>query len=920
MAFLEVQCEDSGLRRAVERLLALEVESRKLFAPFSLEEETPWAGRRIGPYRILSPLGRGGMGVVYRAQRENDYQQDVALKLIRWELSEDKARRRFLVERQALAKLRHPNIARLYDGGSTEEGFPYLVMELIEGDSIDRYCDERELSIQRRLELFVQVCQAVDHAHRNRVVHCDIKASNVLVESDGVVKLLDFGIAKWLREDGGEFTETVTGTGDLRPMTPSYASPEQVLGGVITTATDIYSLGMLLYRLLCGRLPYDVENPPFGLAGAILEQEPRLASRSWALRESMDDSPSTEELALQRGAAPAQLRRQLQGDLDAIVLKALAKEPGARYRSAEDFALDIERHLEGVPVLARGEVWGYRLGRRLLRLIWPLDPRRRRERWVFFGAFLVLVCALGAAYLVHRPPPPCGNSERWLTGLWDPERQEEVQAAFLDTGAPFAESTWNRVERRLTEEAEAWVAMHTTACEATRIHGEQSEAILDARMTCLESRRRALGALVDLFDEADVAVVVRADAAFDGLGSIERCADLEQLTTLEPLPEDESVRSRIQEMEGRLEVQRLNFALRRPHDAEELDRLVARAQEIDYAPLLARAHFYRGKILGDGGMTPEAGIEDLETSLVAALAGGDRHLQPRIYAALTKIVSVRLGDLEAAERWSELALASLEALGSGWPTVEFEVADALGILHWKLGDEDVSLGWYQAALEQAIEMGSVPEQLRTRTNLGLFEGQRQQVEEALQRIEEAYGANHVLLSHPLLNLASFMVGNEGFEAALPKVRRSAALIESTYGESNADLGYPLLFLGQLLIELDRPRKALETLVRTRRVLEKHLGSEAQIFGDLFETLAEAHCELGQLEKALEFAALADPVLGRRPKGHISQQELLALQLELHLTLGNEAEARQAWRRLDELNRGVPPEWYRHPFRGVVCPG
>jgi non-specific serine/threonine protein kinase/serine/threonine-protein kinase len=318
-------------------------------------------GRRIGPYEVEGELGRGGMGVVLRAIRADDtYRKSVAIKLVPEAGLSDTARRRFLEERQILAHLDHPNIARLLDGGETEAGLPYLVMELVDGVRIDRYCDERGLGLAQRLELFIDVAGAVHYAHRNLVVHRDLKPPNILVTQDGVPKLLDFGIAR-LRHPEQEATVT-----DVRALTPEYASPEQAKGEALTIATDVYSLGVILYELLTGHRPYRLkaDSAPYVLA-AVAEQEAEAPSAAVTRPETRSEGGRTEpvdpeRIGRARGLSVSALRKRLQGDLDTILLKALRKEPGARYLSAEAFADDIRRYLDGKPVRARRPTMSYR--------------------------------------------------------------------------------------------------------------------------------------------------------------------------------------------------------------------------------------------------------------------------------------------------------------------------------------------------------------------------------------------------------------------------------------------------------------------------------------------------------------------------------------------------------------------------------
>jgi eukaryotic-like serine/threonine-protein kinase len=328
-------------------------------------------GRRLGAYQIVEPIGEGGMGAVYRAFRADDqYKKQVALKVIRGGEESGFVVSRFRNERQILASLDHPNIARLLDGGTTDEGAPYFVMELIEGQSLIRYCNDRQLPVVERMKLFLQVCSAVQFAHQRLIIHRDIKPGNILVTADGMPKLLDFGIAKILDSEAapGQFEPTMT---VVRLLTPGYASPEQIRGEVITTATDVYSLGVVLYELLTGSHPYRAPgDTPQKIAKAVCELEPRKPStvarrtNSAARFEVEDSTPAANS---NFSESPARLRKRLSGDLDNVILMALRKEPQRRYVSVEQFAEDIRRHLADLPVVARRDTIGYRTSKFITR-------------------------------------------------------------------------------------------------------------------------------------------------------------------------------------------------------------------------------------------------------------------------------------------------------------------------------------------------------------------------------------------------------------------------------------------------------------------------------------------------------------------------------------------------------------------------
>ena len=381
-AFLASACgTDQELRREVESLLAHRHKADTFMEAGAMDaaaqalaadglrnpmDASRWIGRLIPPYRCVAKIASGGMGDVFRAVRaDGTFDKQVAIKLIQGARSTDFFLSRFQNERQILATLDHPNIARLLDGGSTEEGLPYLVMEYIQGLPIDEFCTQKNLDTRERLELFRTVCSAVQFAHQNLVVHRDLKPSNILVTSEGVPKLLDFGIAKILnpadREDSAQQTMTL-----MRMLTPDYASPEQVRNEPISTVSDVYSLGVILYVLLTGQSPYRV---PIGSTEEMLKaicdvdpEKPSTASTRASPRDVTRTVPasSSSESSRSETEKRRKLQKILEGDLDIIVLKALRKEPRRRYASIDQFSEDSRRYLAGLPILAHKDTPGYR--------------------------------------------------------------------------------------------------------------------------------------------------------------------------------------------------------------------------------------------------------------------------------------------------------------------------------------------------------------------------------------------------------------------------------------------------------------------------------------------------------------------------------------------------------------------------------
>ncbi|NNE10119.1 MAG: serine/threonine protein kinase, partial [Gemmatimonadetes bacterium] len=503
-AFLMKSCGgDEALRAEVESLLAAHdkaegfLNTPPLDAELGLHEAVApedLSGRTIGSYRLLHKLGSGGTGTVYLAERADaEFEKSVAVKLIRRGMDTDHIIARFQNERRLLAALEHSNIARMIDGGVTDDGRPYLIMEYVDGVPIDRYCDAHEVSLAGRVALFRTVCAAVHHAHRNLIVHRDIKPGNVFVSSSGEVKLLDFGIAKVLDAEAGgsERTGGVTVTG-LRMMTPRYASPEQVTGQAITTATDVYSLGVVLYELLTGTRPYDLATGSAAeIERVIRDQEPVRPSAALERRLRDAKDPSASRRA-----------RRLAGDLDNILLKAMSKEPRARYGSAEQFADDLGRYLDRLPVSARPHTLGYRTAKFL----------RRNRALAATGAivFALLVGATTVTTTLYL------RSERALTEAESQRRKASRVSEFLQermsavdpvetqsgddvTVRELLREASDRIEQDLGEDPDVAAALHRTIGNTYKNLGEYEKAE--------EHRRAEIMLLEQMGAEDDPALV-----------------------------------------------------------------------------------------------------------------------------------------------------------------------------------------------------------------------------------------------------------------------------------------------------------------------------------------------------------------------------------------------------------------------------
>ena len=439
------------------------------------------AGLRVGPYRVVREAGHGGMGVVYLAERADDqYRSRVALKLMRgsaWAPTDDHLARRFLEERQILATLEHPGIARLLDGGVTDAGLPWFAMEYVEGTAIDRYCDEHRLTIDERLSLFCDVCDAVAFAHRNLVVHRDLKPSNIFVNERREVKLLDFGIAKLLaRIDGGADDAPPTQTA-VRALTPEYASPEQIRGDHVGTASDVYSLGVVLYELLTGQRPYVLgRRSPYEVERAVLD-------------EAIQPPSAT---------SPERLRRTLRGDLDAIVLSAMRKEPDRRYASADQLGGDLRRYLRRMPVMARRDGRAYRAGKFI----------RRHRAGVAAAALMAVVLVGFSAVTGVQSLRLRAQSERITI---ERDRARQVSAFLVDlfrSSDPFARAGPHTTVREVLDSGASRIDRD--------LRGQPEDRAELLRVMALSYLNLGLTAEARALLERAIAIPIRQHAVTDG--------------------------------------------------------------------------------------------------------------------------------------------------------------------------------------------------------------------------------------------------------------------------------------------------------------------------------------------------------------------------------------------------------------------
>jgi eukaryotic-like serine/threonine-protein kinase len=725
VAYLDAACAgDAALRQEAEALLAargegegLAVEVQRLAATALAGERL--VGARLGPYRLVRELGQGGMGRVYLAHRDDDqFQRRVAVKLADAAQAPD-VRERFRSERQILAALDHPNIARLLDGGTTGEGVPYLVLEYVEGEPIDRYCDVRQLDVEERLQLFRTVCSAVHYAHQNLVVHRDLKPSNVLVTNEGVPKLLDFGIAKLLKPELLARAPVLT-TALQRPMTPEYASPEQVRGEAVTTASDVYSLGVLLYELLTGGRPLRLEGAGLAIERTVSEVEPEPPSKATLRAAEAAGDRTPEERARDRRTTPERLRRQLEGDLDNIVMMALRKAPARRYASVEQLAEDVRRSSEGLPVRARKDTIRYRVRKFV---------GRHRYSVALALVFLALVVGFG----INR-----ARLARDLAEERDRAREEAETARHV---ASFLEDVF-----RLADPT----GMHGKTVTAREILDRASERLADRGDERPEVRSELLDTMGVVYRH--LGLYGRAEPLLqEGLAVRRRTLGEESLDTARSL----------------LHLAELRIDQSRYTEGEDLLRQSLRVREKllgNEAPGVAEALYTLGFVLRQEGKTAEAEMVLRRVVALREAAAGD---EVDLALALDRLASVLQdqGKLTEAERLARRAVEiarrrlgnhvdtarCLEGLGrvlsreGRYAAAEPLLREALAIRRQKLGPDHPGVA---AALDTLATL------LRER---GDFAGAEPLYREALAITLAAFGEEHLQVASIRADLAELLL-------------------------------------------------------------------------------------------------------------------------------------------------------------------
>ncbi len=804
--------------------------------------------QRIGPYEVLGELGEGGLAKVYLAERADEqFKMRVAIKVVKRGMDTADILRRLRQERQILASLDHPHIARIFDGGTTDDGLPYFVMEHIEGSPVDEYCDRRKLSVRERLELFRAACSAVHCAHQSLVIHRDIKPSNLLVTEDGVPKLLDFGIAKLLDSESSAQTVAHTAAG-LRLLTPEYASPEQVRGQPLTTATDVYSLGALLYRLLTGHRPHRfTSSRPAEIERVVCETEPERPSA--AVRRGVElpaagDAVTPEEIGGGRGESPDRLSRHLAGDLDNIVRMAMRKDPQRRYASVEQLAEDVERHLKSLPVLARQDSLAYRTAKFV-----------RRHRGGVAAAVLVSLALIGGivttTWQAQVARTERAKAERHL------ERAEQVSDFLVDlfeisdpdeargnqvTAREILDQGAGRIRRELPEQPELKADLMSTMGRVYLNLGLYDRAV-SLSEEALEDRQRALG---EDHDEVARSLTQVGHGLFEK-GEYEAAEEhlRRALTIQRPAPDAES--PDLATTLGRLAAVRAAEG-----EAEDAERLFARALEMrrslfgdDHAEVAA-ARDNLAELYFKLGRWQEAGELFGQVLEARRRLLGDDH--PDVAGSLNNLAAARkaLGDHEAAE---ELYRQSIELrrelLGDDHPDVAMSLNNLAVLLQTMARDAE-----------------AVP----------LFR-------QALAINREVRGARHDVVAANLNNLASSLKALGENREAEELYLLSLEIKRELFGDEHPRVTLSLFKLGSFYAGLGRPQDAVLLFEETLRIQRQILpAGDYRLSFPLLE-LARLRCDRD--ERAAAAPLLREAAEIRRqafPEGHqhrIAAEELLA---------------------------------------------
>lgn len=916
-AFLEKACgDDLKLREEVAALILAATETEGFLdtaepgnafslisAGMSAPEPEPSVGRRIGPYRIAREIGYGGMGRVYRAERADGlWERDVALKVVRRDLPSREILDRFVYERRILARLDHPNIARLLDGGATEDGQPYFAMELVEGSPINRFCDENRLTVDQRLDLFLRVCDAVQYAHQNLVIHRDLKPTNIQVTQESEVKLLDFGISKLLDAgiEGDEVAGPVTRVGGIQAMTPEYAAPEQLLGQRVTTATDVYSLGVILYELLTGHRPYRfARRTPAEIERVVCGQDPIRPSAMVRETETIlhgDGSKeivSPEEIGRARSIHPERLRRRLRGDLDQVVLRALQKEPDRRYGTVAALARDIRRFRTGRPVQARSEGPVYRLVKFV-----------HRNKAVVTAAIVYLAVLLGGisstvwqASLARQEAERAMDVKNLMLGLFD-LFDPEVSSIDSITGRVLLEVGIERTEQGLTGQPDTQSEL---LAEFGSIYGRLGdyERAIPLLERAVELRRQGHAEPDAPLASAmtELALVLTQEGEYQRAESLHRAA-LAMRTELFGAGSSESTRS----MAG---LARVLSGLGSHDEAIELFEEVLRRDTDQFG----QVHEMIAADLGDlaqalhrAGRPREAEPYQRRALEMRENVSGPDHLATAM--AMNQLGAVRdqLGDLDGADTLYRKVLDfDRRRLGDSHEHT-VAVKNNLATLLWRKGELAEAEQLFREVVDWDLEhqgrrhrhtpivLLSLAGTLRDRGKL--VEAERY-ARDATDILRELYGDLHRDVGSALAVLGSIERQRGAHAAAEQWYDRALQILDASAGD-HLETATALVGLGELLTDQGRGSEAIPFLRRAVRIRKAALENDPEA-AEASTALGRALLTEGRIEEADEHLASAHTALSDLPYAGTIHARTLELMAELAARQGRselEAEYRE----------------------------
>jgi eukaryotic-like serine/threonine-protein kinase len=792
--YLDRSCgDDTDLRRSVESLLASDDKKDDPLASvisnaaesLLAEHQDRLVGTRVGPYRIVSILGHGGMSTVYRAERDDSqYRQTVAVKVLHHASLHPRLRGRLHSERHILATLAHPSIARLIDSGDLDDGTPYLVMEHVDGEAIDSYCDSRTLFVRERIELFVQVCAAVQYAHRNLVVHRDIKSGNILVTGDGTPKLLDFGIAKLLATQSLSHTVPVTRLQE-RILTPENAAPEQVLGRPITTATDIYSLGVLLYQLLTGRSPYRLLSySQLQLERAICMDDPVRPSQIVVARLGNETDADRSRISDRRGLSPQRLQARLAGDLDAIIAMAMRKEPERRYASVEALADDLNRHLLEKPVLARQGDWRYNTAKFL---------RRHFLGVLIAGAAFVGLAVIAAVTLWqnHRI-----ELERQAT-VEERDRAQQVSAFLVDVFSqadPFNAQGHEATAKDLLDRGAARISGNVALQPEVRAQLLESIG--------LAYRRQGLNdRAIPLFEQA--VAIRREERPVDKHRTAAAIANLARALT---------------------DSGHFVYAEAYLQQALELSRSADKSPSIETADLLVQ--YAQFEI---SARSNPARARELFNEALVIYRGmlGSQHLSVAVTLSGLATSASWMNDFAAAEQYQREAIEIFQATVSrNYPDYAMALANLGYILTQRDQYVEAEQSLKEALETERVVFGEYNERLaQTEQHLAELYDKEGDIPQAIQASQRALniagkglGPNHYLTGYYLDFLAGLYLKSKALPAAEDSVRHALAIYAQSLPAQHLYIASSRRLLGEILLQRGSP-DAAETELRAALQIE-----------------------------------------------------------------------------------------------------